>query len=126
MRPRSLMLTSLLVLAVLLFAGPGAAQQPAGPRAPAGFGSLRVKPETMTSSRAPAGVISSLATARDAGGRPSPWLLPVVGAATGGAVMAGYASYVCRDEECNLSPVPFVAAAVGLGALLGWMIDRSL
>lgn len=128
MRRRSLRLASLLVLAVSLLAGPGAAQQPAGPRiSAADFGSLRVKPGAgLTSTRDPAGVISGLATTREAGRRRAPWLLPLAGAVAGGALMAGYASYACRDKECNLSPVPFVAAGVGLGGLLGWMIDRSL
>ena len=135
MRGRSLMQAPLLVLAVSLAAGPGAAQQPAGPRAPAAsFGSLRVKPEVpgasrvaeMAVTRDPAEPNSRLFLAREAGRRRSPWLLPVVGAVAGGALMSGYRSHVCRDEECNLSPVPFVAGAVGLGGLLGWMIDRSL
>jgi hypothetical protein len=126
---------TLLILGVSLAAGPGAAQQPSGPRIPvAGFGSLSVKPEVPDPSRVagtavardPADLNSRLSLAREAGRRRSPWLLPVVGAVAGGALMSGYRSHVCRDEECNLSPVPFVAGAVGLGGLLGWMIDRSL
>jgi hypothetical protein len=123
------------MLALSLAAGPGAAQQPAGPRISAeGFGSLRVMPDFpgaageagMVVTRDPAELNSRLSLAPEAGRRRSPWLLPVVGGLVGGALVAGYASYVCRNEECNLSPVPFVAGAVGLGGLLGWMIDRSL
>ncbi len=134
MRRRLLMRASPLILAVSLAAGPGAAQQPAGPRiSAAGFGSLRVKPESpgaprraeMTMTRE-VGPGSRLSTAREAARRRSPWIVPVVGAVAGGALTAGYASYVCRDEECNLSPVPFIAGGIGLGAVLGFMIDRSL
>jgi hypothetical protein len=135
MRPRSLVRTSLLILGVSLVAGPGAAQQLAGPRASAAdFGSLRVMPDfpgaageaRMAVTRHPAGPSSRLSTARAAARRRSPWLLPVVGAVAGGALMAGYASYVCRDEECNLSPVPFITGGIGLGAVLGFMVERSL
>lgn len=58
--------------------------------------------------------------------RRSSWLFPLVGAVTGGAIMAGYISYVCHDTECNLSPVPFVVAGTVLGGFLGFMIGISL
>jgi hypothetical protein len=58
--------------------------------------------------------------------RRSSWVIPVVGAVAGGAIMAGYISYVCLDTECNLSPVPFVVAGTVLGGFLGFMIGITL
>jgi hypothetical protein len=42
--------------------------------------------------------------------------------------MAGYTSYICRDTqpECNLSPVPFIAAGMVLGGFLGFMIHITV
>lgn len=90
---------------------------------PTGSDSTRVLPSAIEAAVTPMTEWSRTDAERR---RRSTWLFPVLGAVTGGAIMAGYISYVCHDTECNLSPVPFVVAGTILGGFLGFMIGISL
>ncbi|HEX8831316.1 MAG TPA: hypothetical protein VF705_09135, partial [Longimicrobium sp.] len=57
---------------------------------------------------------------------PEGWKAGLIGALVGGGVVALYSARVCSDNECNLSPVPFVAAGAAVGGVVGFLIGDSL
>ena len=89
----------------------------------AGTAEAQVRPESPFRSRTEAAPPPYVLEVKAA---PSAWRSGLIGALVGGGLVALYSSRVCADSECNLSPVPFVAAGAAVGGVMGFLIGDSL